>query len=94
MALFECSAGTPAVVDIDLLPEFHAELLRDEPTHNIVAAARRKRDDQPHGTVRIVISRRVRGQREQQRRSHQYSRQQCQHDASRIAEFFQCQYGG
>ena len=64
------SAGTAAIVDIDLLSEFYTELLRDQSAYNVIAATRRKRNDQSHGTVRIVVRRRVRRQREQQRRSH------------------------
>src|SRR5262249_11127768 len=80
--------GPAAVVDIDLLSEFYAELLRDQAPDHIVTATRRERNDQPHGTVRIVVGRRIWRQGEQQRRSHQNSRQQCQHESSRSADFF------
>jgi hypothetical protein len=48
-------AGAAAVVDHDLLAEAVAKVSRDQASHDIVAAARRKGNYHPHRPGRIIL---------------------------------------
>ena len=48
--------GSPAVIDKDLLPQTLAELAGNETSDHVIAAAGRKRDNQTHGSGRIILS--------------------------------------
>ena len=49
------SAGTAAIVDLDLLPERIAQMTGDQAADHVVAAARRERNDEPYLPVRVVV---------------------------------------
>ena len=51
------AAGAAAIVDDDLLAEPLAEMLRDDAGDDVVDAAGRKRHDQPHRPVRVILRR-------------------------------------
>ena len=63
----EHTAGAAAIVDEHLVPELFGKLVRYQSPDHIVAAAGRKRNDQPYRLVGI-FSRCWRGKRQQQRK--------------------------
>jgi len=71
------ATGATAVLDDDLLTEPVAEMLRDDPADDVIDAAGRKRHDQPHRPVRVVLGRRSSGDREQHAGRRENSAQVC-----------------
>ena len=55
------AAGAGPVLDHELLTERRAHALGEQPRQHVVAAARRKRHDNDHGTGRIDLRARWRG---------------------------------
>src|SRR5436190_23144292 len=66
----EHAASAAAIIDEHLVTELFGELVCDQPSDHVIAAAGRKRNDQPHRLVGI-FRRGGRNQRQQQREREQ-----------------------
>jgi|SRR3954467_10683720 len=71
------AAGAAAVLDDDLLAQTVTEMLCDDPTDNVIDAARWERHDKAHRAVRVILSRSHGREREQHAGRREHSAQVC-----------------